>query len=476
MKPQTRSDGDDRLEKLVDAVVVVSQDVLGVTDIRPDDLLLDLCDDTRQAVRIVALLRQWLAVDLTVLELLDEGTPRELAALLADRGASVENELPYAKEHGALPVGSWQRFWDTTYRYSRARDNNGLDTSGWFDNRTLEPLPAEQMEEWVGSSADRVRSLRPSTILDIGCGTGLMLFRLAPSCTRYVGVDFSAQAISDLRESVGKGSRLAHVELLHGAAIDAAEIVRGTFDVVLLNSVIQYFPDAAHLADVLSSLRSVVAPGGAIFVGDVRNADLREAFHTDLVTSRGPVSIGSKDLADEVAWLTSADTQLQVSPRELAAMADQLGASRFTALVRRGAHATEMNRFRFDAILEFGGDGQDTAGVELSWLPAMDLGAIERLVDGLGPGDTVVVRGLPDSRTHDAVRVWKTLNGEADGGEVASPLDPERLWALGARAGCGVAVGPGDEAGRVDVAFRRGRGDLAAARLLGAAVSRWPRA
>src|SRR5262249_19557343 len=58
-----------------------------------------------------------------------------------------------------------------------------------------EPIPPDEMREQVDETVERIRSLRPRRILEIGCGTGLLLFRLAPDCDRYVGTDFSTIAL-----------------------------------------------------------------------------------------------------------------------------------------------------------------------------------------------------------------------------------------------------------------------------------------
>ena len=44
------------------------------------------------------------------------------------------------------------------------------------------------------TTVDDILALKPRRVLEIGCGTGLLLFRVAPHCESYVGVDFSAPA------------------------------------------------------------------------------------------------------------------------------------------------------------------------------------------------------------------------------------------------------------------------------------------
>ena len=46
-------------------------------------------------------------------------------------------------------------------------------------------------QEWVQGAVDRILALKPARVLEIGCGSGLLLFRLAPHCQYYCGTDFS---------------------------------------------------------------------------------------------------------------------------------------------------------------------------------------------------------------------------------------------------------------------------------------------
>jgi methylase of polypeptide subunit release factors len=57
------------------------------------------------------------------------------------------------------------------------------------------------MREQVDATVARIRALKPQQALEIGCGTGLLLFRLAPECRQYVATDFSAVAVDYVRGS-----------------------------------------------------------------------------------------------------------------------------------------------------------------------------------------------------------------------------------------------------------------------------------
>ena len=81
------------------------------------------------------------------------------------------------------------------------------------------------------------------------------------------------------------------VRLLVAPADVAEGLSEGYFDVVVLNSVIQYFPSAGYLLDVLGVALEVLAPGGAVYVGDVRNLALLGAFTTGMLSRMPPPTI-----------------------------------------------------------------------------------------------------------------------------------------------------------------------------------------
>ena len=86
---------------------------------------------------------------------------------------------------------------------------------GWDSSYTGQPIPAAEMREWLEHTVERIVSLLPGQgtpsggiggegtavrVLEIGCGTGMLLSRIAPRCTCYLGTDFSA-AVLDILES-----------------------------------------------------------------------------------------------------------------------------------------------------------------------------------------------------------------------------------------------------------------------------------
>src|SRR5262249_26725685 len=146
-----------------------------------------------------------------------------------------------------------------------------------------EPIPPEEMREWREASLARILKLQPRRVLEIGCGTGLLLLQIAPHCESYTGTGFSPVALDYIRRQLAKaGLQESRVKLLQRLAHEFEGIKDHSFDVVVLNSVVQYFPDLDYFLRVLEGALNAVKPGGFVYLGDLRNYRLLAAFHASV--------------------------------------------------------------------------------------------------------------------------------------------------------------------------------------------------
>jgi hypothetical protein len=274
-------------------------------------------------------------------------------------------------------------------------------------------------------------------LLEIGCGTGLLLHRLAPATERYVGTDISPAAIALLTDQA------PGAELLHREATDFGGFDTGAFDTVVINSVVQYFPSAAYLLDVVAGAVDVTADGGSVFVGDVRSLALLEAFHASVELFQTNDDAGREELLERVRRRVDLEEQLVLDPRFFLALRDRFDrVSRVEIVPHRGRTENELTKYRYDAILRVGGE---TAGAEPAWTdwaaerPALD--AIRARLQGRPDG--LALAGVPNGRVARDVEIVEQL-GRADGPERAGVLREvsgagglhvDDLCALGAELG-----------------------------------------
>jgi small RNA 2'-O-methyltransferase len=98
-----------------------------------------------------------------------------------------------------------------------------------------------------------LRSVGAETIVDLGCGDGPLLVRLAhePAIRRIVGVDVSADALAALRKRLNEAPEEVRekVELRHASMTEASEGLTG-FDAAILVEVIEHIePDRLSLVE-----------------------------------------------------------------------------------------------------------------------------------------------------------------------------------------------------------------------------------
>ena len=169
----------------------------------------------------------------------DSATGSHLVAYVTlDRNTSADHDVEKVEE--------WQHLYDDLYGEDLGR-RFGMDFRGWNSSYTGDPIPLEEMIEWRAATVDRIMGLRPRRVLEIGAGSGLVLSQIAPHCEHYIGTDMSAVAIDTLARSLEQlriGWR-DRVQLLTQPAHVTEALPQGYFDTIILNSVIQYFPNSA---------------------------------------------------------------------------------------------------------------------------------------------------------------------------------------------------------------------------------------
>ena len=363
---------------------------------------------------------------------------KQLVAYVVPRPAASE------AEEAAERIAQWRTLYDETYGRSTAPDP-AFDTAGWSSSYTGQPIPGEQMREWVGCTVERVLALPHRRVLEVGCGTGLLLFRVAPHTESYLGTDFSRAALDGLRGRLGR--ELPQVELRQAVADDWSGVAAGACDLVIVNSVVQYFPGVDCLLRVLEGAVRATAPGGAVFVGDVRSRPLLEALHTAVELFQAPASRTVSELRRRVRRRVAEEEELVVDPAFFLALARRLPAlRRVSLLLKRGRWHNELTRFRYDVVLHTG----DAGSVPPS--PAVDgsLEDIERLLGG--SPEALAVAGLANARLASEAAALELLAGSGQEIETVEELrqavaeravagvDPEALCELARRMGYDIAL------------------------------------
>jgi amino acid adenylation domain-containing protein len=405
----------------------------------------------------------------------------ETAAVIAERKVDGDVRLlAYVKPRGDVltstlmtertrRISDWCHLHDNLFAETAAGDDGAFATIGWNSSYTLLPIPEDEMRESVDCIVARVLSHKPTDVLEIGCGTGMLLLRIAPHVKHYVGSDISRSAIDHVTRQLPIAG-LENVDLLCRPADDFEEFKLASFDLVFMNSVIQYFPDLVYLKDVITKAVTRVRPGGSIFIGDIRNFKLLELFHASVELSQASPSMSLETLERRVSRRVMEEEELLVDPAFFRWLKQSVpGLSAVEIQIRRGLFENELTKFRFDVTLRVG--ECPAVATRIRWLDwekdELDLPRLEGLLaetslEGMGlrnlPNARLVVDGKcleilkGFHRPEKVLDLQRWMENAATGG-----VHPEAIWDLAERMGFEARITWAGEGGldRCDVVLIR---------------------
>ncbi|MBD2813655.1 amino acid adenylation domain-containing protein [Xenorhabdus sp. Flor] len=325
-----------------------------------------------------------------------------------------------ATEFNAGSVENWTEIFDEQYRQPIAENTrkenisdsveSDSDFSGWVNSYTKQPMALEQMEEWLAGIMHRINTLHPHRLLEVGCGSGLLLYRYAEQCESVVATDISAEVLNR-HQHILQQRGWSHVQLRRGDAFNLGTLHAGEFDTVVINSVVQYFPNVQYLEKVLEQLMPAVTAGGKILLGDIRNLDLLTAHATAIEQSHlngQRIQVGV--LANRIQRRLQQEPEFLLSPTYFAQLPERYpDIGRVDILVKRGIGDNEMLRYRYDVILHKRDENTESChAMPLIW---HDFDSFENLRSLLQTGteDTFGVSGISNAKVKDDLALAEGL-------------------------------------------------------------------
>lgn len=128
--------------------------------------------------------------------------------------------------------------------------------------------------------------LRGDTILDVGCGDGLLLYQFRSRFRRLIGLEYSAKRLEAARLQMQGQS----FEGLCGSAETMPQLASNSVDVIVSADVIEHIPDVYLAAD---EMFRVLRPGGLLAINTPNIAFLKKRLR--LVVGRFPATSQSNE-------------------------------------------------------------------------------------------------------------------------------------------------------------------------------------
>ncbi|MGW7304459.1 amino acid adenylation domain-containing protein [Streptomyces sp. NPDC054835] len=387
------------------------------------EAVLDTHDDVAQSVVVVR-----------------EDTPDHkqlIGYVVARSGEERAHDLAEDIEH----VDTWQEIHEQGYS---EQEDLGVeqDFTGWNSSYDNGPIPLDEMREWQDATITRILDLKPRRVLEVGVGSGLILWKVAPHVDHYTGVDFSPSLIQTLGNRAAASEELRDRIMLRSlAGHEIGDLAGHRYDTVVINSVAQYFPSVPYLIDVIRQAMDLLEPGGRIFLGDIRHLGLLHPFLTAIALHGGAHADEQAGVVRELVEHTMAlESELLLDPAFFSRIGEEVPeVAGVDIQLKRGHHSNELTDFRYEVVLhKRGAELVSVAGAaELAWDGPE---ALRAHLAGGRPG-LLRVTGIPNRRVAAEVLTARRIRTESTAAvrtlvPVERPgTDPEALHALAAEFG-----------------------------------------
>ncbi|MCX7746885.1 MAG: condensation domain-containing protein [Clostridia bacterium] len=172
---------------------------------------------------------------------------------------------------------------EKVWHYVAEKAEDDVDGGGWVSSYTGEPFSKREVDECAENAVIKISHIlrKDMKVLEIGCATGVSMFKIAPKVGLYYGTDLSSLIIERNKEKIEKeGYKNIRLQCLQAHEMDRVE--ERNFDLVFMNSVVQCFHGHNYLRKFIREAVDLLGENGHIFIGDVMDQDLKEELLREL--------------------------------------------------------------------------------------------------------------------------------------------------------------------------------------------------
>lgn len=275
----------------------------------------------------------------------DDDNLRIVSYIVKDNDYQFVNDVADDKQH----VEQWESVFDNAYSKEEEIVDETINATSWHSSYSGEKIALEEMDEWLSDTVKTIEKMKPRKVLEIGCGTGMVLFKVASNCEEYVGIDLSEVGLNYIREHL---NGLDNVRLYQKAADNLGELMNEKFDTIIINSVIQYFPSGQYLDNLLDNLLSMLTENGSLYLGDIRSYSLLENYHTSVELFKAEDSERIEKVKNKILNAVQAENELLLDTNYfLNLMQSKEKVTNVVTLQKHAKYENEMSKYRYNTII-----------------------------------------------------------------------------------------------------------------------------
>jgi amino acid adenylation domain-containing protein len=302
----------------------------------------------------------------------------------------------------------------------------GHDFVGWRSMYDGEQIPQQAMMEWLEDTiASILNGGQPGHVLEIGTGTGMILFNLGKELKSYIGLEPVKSAVDFVSQTANSRSDLAgKVTIRLGTATDAPSLDHLPAPLlIIMNSVSQHFPSRSYFDNVVKDLLQITN-AERIFFGDIRSL----ALHDEFLISKAMYRLGPRSsktqLKEYLAKMRQQEKELLIDPGFFTGLKLRFPDSvEHVEIIPKLMEASnELSCYRYSAVVylkrkEFKPPVvhqlKDTQWSDFSRLTASGM-TLQQHLHNSRHAAIIAVAGIPNSRTSFERAVIDGLGGEGE--------------------------------------------------------------
>ncbi|KAK2611924.1 hypothetical protein QQS21_002030 [Conoideocrella luteorostrata] len=349
---------------------------------------------------------------------------------LQDGAAAVAEQPRNSEEMEHVDVRKKQ--WDAEYApiNNISSETIGRDFIGWTSMYDGSDIDKGEMNEWLDDTLEAIRNgCPPEDVLEIGTGSGMILFNLAQGLRSYFGLEPSRRAVDFIVNGASSVPALADkVRMLNATAADLVQLHNLISPkLVVLNSVVQYFPSQTYLFRVIQDLLRFEGVK-TLFFGDIRSYPL----HKEFLVARALKVSGANATKDEIRRIVTdmerAESELLIDPAFFTALPSQFpGRVQHVEILPKRVHATnELSCFRYAAVVHVRTHNtqkhlQIQETIDNEWIDFVEQGldhqSLRQILQGPSTSSIVAISNIPNSKIAIERNVVEALATRAQGVE-----------------------------------------------------------
>lgn len=306
----------------------------------------------------------------------------------------------------------WGKLFDLSYQKMERLSDAVNSTEVWKNSYDGSNFSELEMNEWLNDTISRINKLisKDCNVLEIGCGNGLIFNSIIDKVSSYTGTDIAEKGLELIANSKKGKSNSNKIHLYQLDALNIDKIPVNKFNLIIINSVAQYFPTLDYIFNVFKKLEDYAGSNCFIFLGDIRSFELQSLFYFDILETKEP-NLAVDELKYKINFLKNRENETFYHNHLFDLFPKLFNYINFNIIeLKKGKCLNELNNYRYDVTLVCNSNHENTSIITVNWesfeIPEEE---ISKQIQNLNSNEVLEIINIPNERYINLKDKYKDL-------------------------------------------------------------------